>query len=60
MALGLIEDTTLTGIADAIRAKTGKSDLIPTSQMSSEIASIPEPTPPPVISRIKCYSEWYL
>lgn len=36
----LIQDTTLTRIADAIRGKTGKSDPIQTSGMAAEIQSI--------------------
>lgn len=40
MAEYLIQDTTLTEIADAIRAKTGKTDAIPTTDMASEIAGI--------------------
>lgn len=40
MAKYVIEDTTLTNIASAIREKTGKSDLLLPSQMPSEIQSI--------------------
>lgn len=40
MAEYLIQDTTLTGIADAVRAKTGKTDSILVSDMASEIANI--------------------
>lgn len=40
MAQYLIQDTTLTDIADAIRAKTGSSDEIRVSDMASQIESI--------------------
>ena len=40
MAYYLIQDTTLAGIAEAIRAKTGKTDLIPPLNMPTEIGSI--------------------
>lgn len=40
MAEYLIQDTTLTGIADAVRAKTGKTGSILVSDMASEIANI--------------------
>ena len=40
MAKYVIEDTTLTNIASAIRDKTGKSELLLPSQMPSEIQSI--------------------
>lgn len=40
MADYLIKDTTLTGIADAIRAKTGSADAIMVSDMASRIAGI--------------------
>ena len=40
MAKYVIEDTTLTNIASAIREKTGKSDLLLPSQMPSEIQNI--------------------
>lgn len=36
-----IQDTTLTGIADAIRSKTGSSEPIVVSEMANEIESIP-------------------
>ena len=36
----LIEDTTLTGIADAVREKNGTSDLIQVSNLANAIASI--------------------
>lgn len=36
-----IQDTTLTGIADAIRSKTGVSAPIVVSEMADEIKSIP-------------------
>ena len=36
----LIEDTTLTAIADAIRSKTGKTDLIKPSQWAGELDNI--------------------
>lgn len=36
-----IQDTTLTGIADAIRSKTGSSEPIVVSEMADEIESIP-------------------
>ena len=36
----LIQSETLTGIADAIRAKKGTTDLIPVQNLASEIASI--------------------
>ena len=39
-----IEKTTLTAIADSVRAKTGKTDLIPTLNLASEIDSILVPT----------------
>lgn len=35
-----IEKTTMTAIADSVRAKTGKTDLIPTEEIPAEIASI--------------------
>lgn len=41
MAEYLIQDTTLEGIADAIRAKTGSSASMTPAQMPTEIASIP-------------------
>lgn len=37
----IIKDTTLKGIADAIRAKTGNTDDIPVPDMRSQIDSIP-------------------
>lgn len=37
----IIKDTTLMGIADSIRAKTGKTDSIPVTDMRSQIDSIP-------------------
>lgn len=40
MAEYLIQDTTLTGIADAIRAKTGSTDAIKVSDMASKIEGI--------------------
>lgn len=40
MAKYVIEDTTLTGIANAIRAKTGSTDPIPVTDMASQIAAI--------------------
>ena len=40
MSYYLIQDTTLAGIAEAIRAKTGKTDMIPTPNMRTEIGSI--------------------
>ena len=40
MAYYLIQDTTLAGIAEAIRAKTGKTDMIPPLNMPTEIGSI--------------------
>lgn len=40
MAKVFIEETTLTAIGDAIRGKTGKTDLIDPANMSTEIASI--------------------
>lgn len=40
MANYLIKDTTLTGIADAIRAKTGGADAIKVSDMASQIEEI--------------------
>ena len=40
MALYFIKDTTLTGIADAIRSKTGSAGSIPVGQMASKISSI--------------------
>lgn len=40
MAKGLIEENTLTDIADAIRAKTGSTDTLLPSEMASAIASI--------------------
>ena len=36
----IIHDSTLSGIADAIREKTGRSDAIPTVDMADEIMSI--------------------
>ena len=41
MAEYLIQDTTLTAIADAIRTKSEKSDAIPVSDMATEIMNIP-------------------
>lgn len=41
MAKGLIEENTLKGIADAIRAKTGSIDTLLPPEMASAIASIP-------------------
>lgn len=41
MAEYIIQDTTLMGIADSIRAKTGKTDSIPVPDMRSQIDSIP-------------------
>lgn len=40
MAKYSIEDTTLTGIADAIRAKEGSTGVIPVSDIPSRIAAI--------------------
>lgn len=40
MAEYLIQDTTLTGIADAIRGKTGSADPITVSDMAAQIAGI--------------------
>ena len=40
MALYFIKDTTLKGIADAIRTKTGDSASIPVADFASEIESI--------------------
>ena len=40
MAEYLIQDTTLTAIADAIRSKTGATDTIPVTDMANQIASI--------------------
>lgn len=40
MAKYVIEDTTLTGIADAIRAKTGGTDSISVTDMAAQIAAI--------------------
>ena len=40
MAKVFIEETTLTAIGDAIRGKTGKTDLIDPANMSTEIAGI--------------------
>ena len=40
MAKGLIEENTLKGIADAIRAKTGSTNTLLPSEMASAIASI--------------------
>lgn len=39
-SLYAIEKTTLTAIADSVRAKTGKTDPIPTEDLPSEIANI--------------------
>ena len=44
MAEYLIQDTTLTGIADAIRTKADKSGAIAVSNMASEILNIPSGT----------------
>jgi hypothetical protein len=41
MSIYKINDTTLTGIADAIRRKTGSSDLMYVSDMASNIDAIP-------------------
>lgn len=40
MAKYVIEDTTLTGIADAIRAKTGGTDPIAVSDMAEQVGGI--------------------
>ena len=40
MAKGLIEENTLKGTADAIRAKTGSTDTLSPLEMASAIASI--------------------
>lgn len=40
MGKAIIDEETLTGIADAIRTRKGTSDLIPTPNMRSEILSI--------------------
>ena len=40
MANVLIEESTMTGIADAIRAKTGGTDLMLPAAMPDEIAGI--------------------
>ena len=40
MAKYSIEDTTLTGIADAIRAKEGSTGVIPVPEIPSRIAAI--------------------
>ena len=40
MSKVFIEDTTLTAIGDAIREKTGGTDLLTLDQMPAEIASI--------------------
>ena len=40
MSKVFIEESTLTAIGDSIRAKTGKTDMIPPLQMPTEIASI--------------------
>lgn len=40
MAEYLIQDTTLTSIADAIREKTGKTELLSPAQMATEISGI--------------------
>lgn len=40
MAKVFIEESTLSAIGDSIRAKTGKTDMIPTPNMPTEIASI--------------------
>lgn len=37
---GLVSDTNLTAIADAIRSKTGKTDKIKVASMADEINSI--------------------
>lgn len=37
---GLVSDTNLTAIADAIRSKTGKTDKIKVASMADEIKSI--------------------
>ena len=40
MAIYSIEDTTLTGIGDAIRAKEGSTGVIPVPEIPSRIAAI--------------------
>lgn len=40
MSVYLIQDTTLTGIADSIRAKTKETELMTASEMADKIASI--------------------
>lgn len=40
MAKYTIEDTTLTAIGDAVRSKTGKTELIPVTSLAAEIESI--------------------
>lgn len=42
MSKVLIDETTLTGIGDAIRGKTGKTDLIQTNNMETEITNLPD------------------
>jgi hypothetical protein len=37
----LIQDTTLTGIADAVREKKGSTDLIPVTSLAEEIKNLP-------------------
>lgn len=37
----LIDETTLTGIADAIREKSGKLESIPVTNYATEIANLP-------------------
>ena len=44
MAEYLIKDTTLSGIADAVRNKTGKTDTLSPEEMISDLNAIPEKT----------------
>ena len=56
MAEYLIQDTTLTSIADAIRSKTGTSALIAPQNMASEIGNIPSGSSIPSNVRIAQYT----
>lgn len=42
MAKYSIEDSTLKGIADAIRAKEGTTDAIPVSDLANRVTALPE------------------
>lgn len=59
MAEYLIQDITLIAIADAIKAKTGKSDLLTPSEMVAAIESLPEGGGGSVDERVKYVTFMY-